>query len=178
MPVKFSAITVLDFLKKNQDVYTNTHGIHFQLYGDYLITLSSEISTGVKIQVPFYNPFSLVKTYGITSLGFLKNKITRTHLYETYYLTGQGQISYSLVKILNLSYPEPLDLFFEHIPFHEKTKIYAPKLHFFEELDSGFYEDEQYFDYIRENKHLLEWLFANRHLYQIRKSLGKESNHN
>src|SRR5450631_1002066 len=115
----------------------------------------------------------------IKSVHFIRQKISIVHLYEQYYTSGTGRLICSLTRSLGLPIHQPVDLIFEHIPAGGGlTKIYSPQLYFFEELAEGLYETDQYLDYIRENKELFIWLPRNKHLYQIRKNIGKEFNNN
>lgn len=182
----FSPVDVIQFFSKNNNIYTNLHGITFEMVNHEFIRVSTTVNltsyqgfkVPMRILVPHYGLYPFVNAYPIPSLHFMKRKLSLAHLYEQYYEEGRGQVICSLTEFLGSPQKQPIDLIFEHLPANGGTKVSAPCLYFCEELKEGFYDEEQYFEYIFENRHLFVRLAQNRHLLEIAKSLGKENTNN
>lgn len=117
----------------------------------------------------------MYNTYHIFSLHILKQKIHFGTVDDLYSSHGRGQIIITLTEHLQCSPAMPVEVYFEWSPEKiDKTKIYIPFLNYFEELDEGFYDIEQYFEYVQRHRHLFEWLLRNKSNILFSKNLGQD----
>lgn len=179
----FSPVDLFHFFQKSKGVFTNRNRICFEMVTDEYFVVSTAIPSDLnkesvfpmRLEIKHFGLYELFNTYHIYSPHVLKQKINFATLYDLYYAQGKGQVIITLTEYLHCSPLTPVEIYFEYSPEDiDKTKIYIPFLNYFEELEEGFYDIEQYAEYIQKHHHLFEWLLKNKSNIQFCKNLGQD----